>query len=131
MRVLLLQLDGKLPNIALMRIAAARRGHQVVFRKIARPEQAQRRLEPEFDEVFASAIFTRTEPLAVAVCKEYPQAIIGGTGVDGTAWGNRTVEDLGIDSLEQDYSIYPHFLPHRMRPILFIRPRLDDMAVRT
>jgi hypothetical protein len=103
MRVLLLQLDGKLPNVALMRIAAHHRGDEVTLRR-----GGERKLwDQEWDKVYASAIFLKTRPAVERVRREFPEAIIGGTGVDMET----TLERHGIETAEQDYSIYPDF-PH-------------------
>jgi hypothetical protein len=101
MRVLLLQLDGKLPNIALMRIAAHYSGHEVVLR-----HGGERNLwDSAWDRVYASSIFQKSAPAVQRVLREHPQAIIGGTGVDLTT----TLEQHGITTKDQDYSIYPEF----------------------
>ena len=107
--VLLLQLDGKLPNLALMRIAAARRGagDTVVLRRAVDAQGIEPRLdEPEPDQVYASAIFTRSRPLAEAITRRYPGAEVGGTGWDA----RRGLEDAGIDPNGSiDYSDYPRW----------------------
>ena len=101
MKVLLLQLDGRLPNIALMRIAAHHAGDEVVIR-----HGGERELWDEpWDRVYASAIFLKTRPAIDRVLREYPDAIIGGTGYDLT----RTLEQLGITTAHQDYTVYPDF----------------------
>lgn len=111
MRVLLVQLDGKLPNIALMRIAAHHReqGDHVEFRRWVRPEQVAPELGQPFDRVYGSAIFTKTRPLIRELLHQYPgKAFVGGTG----SRDERTVESLlGWTTLRQDYSIYPSFRP--------------------
>lgn len=113
MKVLLLQLDGKLPNIALMRIAAHHRalGHEVELRKPGKgPKRAQRAMVERglfdgHDLVYASLIFAKTRPLAERLRQVEPRAIIGGTGWDLTT----TLEQYGIDTPAQDYSIYPDY----------------------
>jgi hypothetical protein len=105
MKILLLQLDGKLPNIALMRIAAHHRalGDEVELRKTGNRVSIERQLWDEHDRVYASLIFERTKPLAERLLCIYPRAVVGGTGWDiGT-----TLEQHGIATLEQDYTIYP------------------------
>lgn len=85
MLVLLLQLDGKLPNVALMRIAAHHRalGDAVELRRVGNVSLAERLLQI------------------------YPKAIVGGTG-----WDLATkLEDHGITTKATDYSIYPRFAP--------------------
>ena len=102
-RILLLQLDGKLPNIALMRIAAHHAGDEVVLR-----HGGERNLwDHPWDKVYASAIFQKTKPAIDRVLREHPDAIIGGTGVDLSI----TLEQHGITTTRQDYSIYPEFRP--------------------
>jgi hypothetical protein len=105
MKVLLLQLDGKLPNIALMRIAAHHRalGDDVEFRRAESQASVERRFDDDHDRVYASAIFTRTRPIAERLLRVRPDAIVGGTGWDVA----RTVEDFGITTMKQEYGIYP------------------------
>lgn len=55
------------------------------------------------DRVYASLIFERTRPVADALLRTYPDAILGGTGWDI----QRRLEDVGIHTVRQDYSIYP------------------------
>jgi hypothetical protein len=106
MRVLLLQLDGKLPNLALMRLAAYHRaqGHEVVLRRTANERSAQPHLgDPEWDHVYGSLIFESTKPVAEAARRVYPNIILGGTG-----WNvDVTLEQFGVRSLNLDYSDYP------------------------
>lgn len=104
MIVLLFQLDGKIPNIALMRIAAHHQalGDEVSLRWGAQP---MRELWDNPDRVYASAIFEKTRPQVEAFKKEFPEAIIGGTGVDVGS----TLESFGISTLRQEYSIYPQW----------------------
>jgi hypothetical protein len=104
MKVLIFQLDGKLPNIALMRIAAHHRalGDSIEFRWTGNPE---RQLWDAPDRVYASAIFKKTHPALAVLNRDFPAAIVGGTGVDVAS----TLEAVGITTLEQDYSIYPDF----------------------
>ena len=109
MKILLLQLDGKLPNLALMRIAAhhRERGDEVTLRRAANIQAVQRRLgDPVADRVYASLIFTRTRPVAAAVAQAHPGAHIGGTG-----WDDRqTLAAVGIDpNGPVDYGDYPEW----------------------
>jgi hypothetical protein len=105
MKVLLLQLDGKLPNLALMRIASHYRNNEIVFQQAGNFSALERGLFDSFDFVYASLIFTRTRPLAEHLKTINPKAIIGGTG-----WDTRLkLDDVGIATKEQDYSIYPAF----------------------
>lgn len=109
MRILLLQLDGKYPNIALMRIASHHHDDEVVFQRVGNFKALNRALfglYDHFDRVYASLIFSRTRPLADYLKEVCPSSIIGGTGWDLTL----KLEDVGITSTDLDYSIYPRFM---------------------
>lgn len=106
MLVRLTQIDGKLPNLALMKIARHHRdrGHEVRFSKHPEPEL----LEPDYDAVYGSAIFASSSARVAIFKQAFPQAVIGGT------WNtddNTTVEAaLGLVGDELfDYTIYPGF----------------------
>lgn len=107
MRALLLQLDGKIPNLALTSIAAhhRQRGDEVILRQCRRPDAVKDFFDGEPDAVYASAIFEKTRPVAEAVRRVYPHAVIGGTGWDLAV----TLEQYGIDSTQHDYTDYPGF----------------------
>lgn len=88
MRVLLLQLDGKLPNLALMKLAKhyRRLGAEVELRK-----RIDRRFDDQFDHVYASAIFSKSVNRVEDLKTHFPEAVLGGT------WNladTRTVEDI-------------------------------------
>src|SRR4051812_23643188 len=110
MRVLLLQLDGSMPNLALMRLAGHHhaRGDEVTLRRAPTRAAVERQLGDEFDAVYASLIFERTRPVAEQLRQVYPSAIVGGTGWDLTT----TLEGLGVEA-QPDYSIYPDY-PHSL-----------------
>lgn len=106
MNVLLLQLDGKLPNLALMRLAAHHRalGHRVTLRRSGNTRSVQRHLgDPEWDHVYGSLIFLSSRSVAEAAMEQFPEIVLGGTGWDLTT----TLEQHGVVSLELDYSDYP------------------------
>lgn len=106
MKVLLYQLDGKIPNLALMRISAhhKRQGDEVELRRAGNLTAIERGLWDSPDRVYASLIFERSRPLAERLREIYPEAIIGGTGWDSA----KTLADAGISESESlDYSIYP------------------------
>ena len=109
MRVLLVQLDGKLPNIALMRLSAHHKslGDTVELRRMGNPQAIHPDLFDGPNKVYASAIFERTRPMCEQLKTVYPDVVLGGTGWDV---GLR-LEDFGITTKEQDYSLYPRY-PH-------------------
>jgi hypothetical protein len=117
MDVLLLQLDGKLPNLALMRLAAHHRGRgdRVVLRRAGN----SRSLQPQFDDpawerVYGSLIFQSTRPLAEEARRVYPGAVLGGTGWDRPNDAPRfitSLEALGVHSQDVDYADYPTYRP--------------------
>jgi hypothetical protein len=113
MNVLLVQIDGSFPNLALMRIAAHHRvqGDFVYLEHLHRPRKkatladVELGLFSEWDKVYGSLIFTKSQPIARRLLEVHPHAVIGGSG-----WGLQTVEHhAGIESLAQDYSDYPAF----------------------
>ncbi len=100
--VRLTQIDGKLPNVALMRLAHwhRERGDDVwLSRKVERGYW-----EPEYDVVYGSAIFDFSRERLDVFRRSFPGSVIGGTGTG--AWN--TVEDAvpGIGR-EQSYADYP------------------------
>ena len=106
MNVRLTQLDGKLPNLALMRLSAWHKlqGDSVQLSRSPTPGL----FEPHYDRVYGSAIFSHTAPVIARFMAQYPDALIGGTGTGG--W--QTLESAVGEILEQyDYSIYPEFAP--------------------
>lgn len=106
MRVRLTQLDGKLPNLALMKLAHHHReqGDEIHFSKRIERDL----LEPDYDRVYGSAIFSFSAARVAQFRSEFPEAILGGTY---NILDNRTVEQvLGVEESEHyDYSIYPRF----------------------
>ena len=105
-RVRLTQIDGKLPNLALMKLASHHRrlGHEIHFTKHVERDL----LEPDYDHIYGSAIFDFSADRVARFRSQFPEAIVGGT------WNkaeHRTVESLlgTADSEEVDYSIYPRF----------------------
>jgi hypothetical protein len=100
MNILLIQLDGKLPNLALMRVSSHHRakGDKVQLRIGAAFEK---RFDDKFDKVDASAIFEKSRPLIERLMRVYPMAIVGGTGHDLSV----TVEQFGIETKELTTSL--------------------------
>jgi hypothetical protein len=106
-RVLLFQLDGKIPNIALMRIAAHHRalGDSMELCRTGQPERTLWDGLEAPHKVYGSAIFIKSLPTVMRLRAAYPGAIVGGTGVNISG----SLEDQGITTTDQDYSIYPAF----------------------
>lgn len=102
--VRLTQIDGKLPNLALMALAHhhKRRGDAVRFYR-----SPFRQLdEPRYDRVYGSAIFKFSARRIERLLMEFPEAIVGGTGTSS----KRTVEEeLGEEPAGVDYEFYPKF----------------------
>lgn len=107
MRVRLTQIDGTLPNLALMKLSHwhKARGDEVMFTR-----QSERDLyEGDYDTVYGSAIFKFSAAKVARFLNAWPGAILGGTGTDR----QHTVEDvLGTEAYEHyDYSLYPAYQP--------------------
>ena len=104
MKIRITHLDGKLPNLALMKLSAwhKAKGDEVHFTKSIQKEL----WETEYDLVYGSSIFSWSKPARDLFLANFPSAIIGGTGSGKT----QTIEEItGSDFDEYDYSIYPHF----------------------
>jgi hypothetical protein len=105
--VLLLQLDGKLPNIALMRLAAHHRdqGDTVLLRRAGNLDAIEPHLsDPRWERVYGSLIFEASRILAERARVIYPGILLGGTGWDVAS----SLEGVGIATRGRlDYSDYP------------------------
>jgi hypothetical protein len=104
--VLCVQLDGSLPNLALMRLAHWHRaqGDEVTVSRHVEPPNL---LDATPDKVYGSAIFGFSQERLMRFQRWYPEAIVGGTGTPFV----HTVEELiGVEEYElYDYSGYPDF----------------------
>ena len=100
----LTQLDGKIPNLALMKLSHWHRsqGDEVRLERTPSPSM----FEPEYDKVYGSAIFGWTLPVIQRLKEAYPLAITGGTG---TAELNTVEQLIGSEYEHYDYSIYPDY----------------------
>ncbi len=87
-RVLLVQLDGRLPNIALMRLSAHHRplGDNVTFRQIGNPQAIHPDLFDNPDRVYASTIPLGDSHVTVGFRRNFP-----------VGWG-RSHTDGGINT---------------------------------
>lgn len=97
------QLDGKLPNLALMRLAGHHeaRGDVVHFYRTPYRQLG----EPVYAHVWGSAIFKATGPKIDRFVREFPEAIVGGTGSST----NTTVEFYIGDDAPLSYAPWPDF----------------------
>jgi hypothetical protein len=106
-KVRLTHVDGKLPNLALMKLAHwhRTRGDEVFFSRSLTREM----FEPEYGRVYGSAIFKFSRDRISTLVGQFPDAILGGTGSDAPV--DATVEQLiGVGEYEHyDYSLYPDF----------------------
>lgn len=106
MNVRLVQLDGKHPNLALMKLAHWHRvnGDYVYVTRHIYPNLFEP--EPEYDRVYASAIFDFSTTAMFKFRQQWPQGILGGTGTENSL----TIEQLiGQEYEHYDYSGYPNF----------------------
>src|ERR1035441_3528912 len=104
MNIRLVQLDGKLPNLALMKLAHWHRGkgHHVQLTRSIYPQIG----EPSWDIVYGSAIFKFSSNTVSMFRQQWPFAILGGTGTESL----QTVEQLiGCEHEFYDYTDWPQF----------------------
>ena len=104
LKIRLTHIDGKLPNLALMKLAAFHkaRGDDVHFSRS--PYRSP--TEPAYDRVCGSAIFSFSGKRVERFKAEFPDALVGGTH-DPT--NTVTVEDIVGDHQGLDYSLWPDF----------------------
>lgn len=103
-------LDGKIPNLALMHLAAwhKSRGDEIHFR----PSIERTFDEPAYDRVYGSAIFSTTQKKIALFKQHFPEAIVGGTGSGDPI----TVEDIvGQDFDAYDYLEYTERVTRRRK----------------
>jgi len=101
MNIRLTQIDGSLPNIALMRLAHYYRSRGDYVELTRRIDMDL--FEPKWDVVYASCIFSYSQDRLEHFKKQFPVAIIGGTG----SGNSDTLESIIGNSTELDYSDYP------------------------
>lgn len=107
MDVRITQLDGKLPNLALMNISAyhEKRGDKIFYSQSPTPELFEPK-PADYGIVYASCIFTKTKPALELFKSNFPSSVIGGTGTDS----NATVKDfIPYIGNEVSYRNYPKF----------------------
>lgn len=113
----LTQIDGKLPNLALMKLS---HWHKAQGDNVYLTRHIERDMfEPDYDIVYGSTIFSFSEKHTERFVKNWPEAILGGTGTWAKALLDsgiskdigRTVESevIGRGYEFYDYSIYPEY----------------------
>lgn len=102
----LVQLDGSLPNLALMRLHAwcKREAHTVTLTRSIYPMLN----EPEYDEVWASAIFQFSRKTIELFRKQWPDSVVGGTGSDDGVTVESMLAPANVPE-EYCYDGYPAF----------------------
>lgn len=102
----LIDVDSKIPNLALMKISNYYKGlgEHVEFVQDGK----------DYEHIFASAIFTRSHDICLALKEKYGDKIeIGGTG-----WDVKKNLDEAIELTKPDYDLYtPEMIAARMKGI--------------
>jgi len=98
MEIGLIQVDGTLPNLALMKLSAwhKSKGDKVY---LMRDKTISQRLIP-FDKVYVSCIFDENKDIALKIAKQFKNVEIGGIGVNN----NRLPDE--IEHLMPDYETF-------------------------
>jgi hypothetical protein len=88
-RARLTQIDGALPNLALMKLAAwlRARGWEIVVTREIEPDLFE---DARYDAVYGSCIFSFSQLRLMRFMRQWPGAVVGGTGTPFT----RTVEQV-------------------------------------
>ena len=97
--ILLVHIDGKMPNLALMKIAAwyKTRGYKI---RLLRGSIAGLWSHVRFDKTFVSCIFEQNAPDAQKLVSQFPNAQAGGYGFNGAKLPDE------VEHTMPDYSLY-------------------------
>jgi hypothetical protein len=92
LRVLLIDVDGKLPNLALMKLSTWHKslGDEVFLNECNKP-----------DKVYISVLFTWNKPKVEKLMQIYPDAEVGGTG-----WDIHKTLPAEVEACKPDYDLY-------------------------
>jgi pyruvate-formate lyase-activating enzyme len=103
-RVRITQIDGALPNVALMRLA---HWHKAQGDSVHITRHIERDLfeDAQYDAVYGSCIFSFSRERLDRFLRQWPGAIVGGTGTGGAA----TIEQIIGDYEFYDYEGYDKF----------------------
>src|SRR3990167_5137035 len=102
--VRLTQIDGALPNLALMKLAYF---HRAQGDEVSLTRRLERDLfEPSYGKVYGSAIFKFSQDRLMRFQRQWPEALVGGTG---TPLQNTVEGVIGGEYEHYDYSGYPDF----------------------
>jgi hypothetical protein len=91
-KVLLIDVDGKLPNLALMKLSTWHKaqGNEVLLNNCSNP-----------DKIYISTLFTWNRPKVERLLDVYPEAEIGGTG-----WDIHKNLPAEVEACKPDYDLY-------------------------
>jgi len=103
MNIRLTQIDGALPNLALMKLAAWHRDNGDTVTLTRHLERDM--FEPDYHKVYGSSIFDFSRQRLDRFTQAWPGAIVGGTGTGN----HKTVESITGQYAGIDYSGYPDF----------------------
>lgn len=119
MKIGLIQIDGTLPNLAVMQIAAYHRevGDDIEFVRLnahrLRGKQRKKSFEvglfDSFDKVYASVLFSFNLDLLADIKRAFPGVISGGTGID---YDNRLPVQIASIDPGNAWFLYPEFQSH-------------------
>jgi len=94
----LIQIDGKIPNLALMKLSTWHKGQGDEIYLMRDKIVAQRLIN--FDKVYVSCVFEENKEIAIKVSQQFKNVEIGGIGVNNV----RLPEE--VEHLMPDYDLY-------------------------